>query len=69
MLTLTVMRKQDVLDYYQTSARVAEALGITPQAISQWGDIIPFFSAFRLHQMTGGRLKLDVRMYGRKNIA
>lgn len=42
------MRKADVLKHYKTATAVAEALDISVAAVSQWGDLVPPFSAKRL---------------------
>lgn len=35
------MKTQDVLDYFGGPYAVGRALGITGQAVSQWGDNVP----------------------------
>lgn len=60
------MKKQDVLEYFKTPTAVAKTLGVTVGAISQWDDIIPEKSAFRLNKITNGALKYDETMYRKK---
>lgn len=57
------MEKQTVLDYYQTGTAVAQVLGLTRQAVSKWGDIIPELYALRLEKLSGGRLVYNETLY------
>ncbi|WP_429236196.1 Cro/CI family transcriptional regulator [Aeromonas salmonicida] len=53
------MKKSDVLQYFGGVSKVANALGITRSAVSQWDEIVPESSAYKLESLTGGRLKAD----------
>lgn len=57
------MRKVDVVHYFETSVAVAQALRITPQAVSQWGEIVPEGTAYKLQALTRGALKVDAKVY------
>lgn len=57
------MRKTDVISHFKTAAAVAVALGITPEAVIQWGDVIPRGRAFELAALTGGALSVDLSLY------
>lgn len=35
------MNKLDVIDYFNGRINAADAIGITPQAISLWEDVVP----------------------------
>lgn len=35
------MNSKDVIDFFGSTKATAEALGITSQAVSQWGDEVP----------------------------
>lgn len=35
------MRTKDAIDFFGDSSSLAKAIGITPSAISQWGDAVP----------------------------
>ena len=57
------MNKKDVLTYYGTQIKLAEALSISQASISNWGSIIPEKQALRLEKVTGGELKYDALLY------
>ncbi|TBR42181.1 hypothetical protein CBF23_007810 [Marinomonas agarivorans] len=60
------MKKTEVLRYFGTQVKLANALGISQASISNWGDIIPEKQALRLEKVTQGALKYDVSFYERK---
>ncbi|ATM01292.1 Cro/Cl family transcriptional regulator [Aeromonas sp. CA23] len=51
------MKKNDVLEYFGGVSKAANALGITRSAVSQWDDIVPESSAYKIESLTGGKLK------------
>jgi len=51
------MLKSEVVDFFGSARNAAKALGITPAAVSQWGDIVPELRAYQLQQVTKGKLK------------
>lgn len=55
------MKKQDVLNYFGSGVKVAEALGIFPSAVYQWPEEIPQLRAFEIERMTKGKLKAEAR--------
>ena len=57
------MHKDVVVRFFKTQRQVARALGISDQAVSLWGDVIPEKNALRLHQITNGELLYDESMY------
>lgn len=57
------MLKSDVINHYKKRIKIAEALGISPGSISQWGDIIPEKQALKLDRLTQGKLKYDSSVY------
>lgn len=57
------MKKDDVLKYFGTLERVAATLGISVSAVSQWGKIIPEKNAYRLQEITKGKLKVQHSLY------
>lgn len=61
------MLTTDAVTFFRGKAKVAAALGISPAAVSQWGDFVPQLRQFQLHALSGGKLKPSKPM--RKNAA
>lgn len=57
------MNKSTVIDFYGTSRAIAFALGVSAQAVSNWGDLIPKGAALELEKITNGALKCDLALY------
>lgn len=57
------MEKSSVVDFYGTQRAVALALGVSFQAVSNWGLIIPKGAALELEKITNGALKCDLSLY------
>lgn len=57
------MLTKDVINFYGTKIAVARALGISPSAVTQWKEIVPEKQAYRIQRMTGGKLKINPRLY------
>lgn len=57
------MLKSAVLAYFKTNVAVAEALGISEAAVSQWGPLVPPVSAHELSKKTDGALPFDPSLY------
>lgn len=57
------MDKSTVFDYFSTAVAVADALGISPQAVAKWGEVVPRGSAYQLEVVTDGKLKVDRSVY------
>lgn len=51
------MKKIDVLKHFKGVSKVAEALGISPSAVSQWPDEVPLIRQIKLEKLSGGELK------------
>lgn len=50
------MTKQEALDMFDGSARkMAEALGVSVQAIHQWGDVVPELRVYQIKALAGKR--------------
>ena len=45
------MKTQDAVERYGSKKALAEKLGISPQAISQWGDDMPELQALKLEKL------------------
>ncbi|KFA58930.1 hypothetical protein A9G48_00545 [Gilliamella sp. wkB18] len=61
------MLKKIVINYFKSPKKVADALMISPAAVSQWGEIIPEKNAYRLQEFTNGKLKVDSSLYRKNN--
>lgn len=57
------MIKSDVIAHFGDLKNIANALGISVSAVSQWGDIIPEKNAYRLQDITDRKLKVDRSFY------
>lgn len=57
------MYKTMVIEYFGKPIVLAELLGISPAAISQWGETIPEKNAYRIQELTNGELKVDHHLY------
>jgi hypothetical protein len=57
------MKKSAVIQYYGSVKTVADALGISTQAVYGWPERVPERSAARLDRMTHGELAYDPQDY------
>lgn len=57
------MKKQDAISYFGTQAAIAQAAGISKQAVSQWGEFVPPAIATLLAEISGGELTFDPSRY------
>jgi hypothetical protein len=58
------MKTKYVLQHFNNSpTRVAEALGISRQAVSQWSEIVPLEAAMAVSVVTHGALVPNPRLY------
>ncbi|MFB2710426.1 Cro/CI family transcriptional regulator [Aeromonas veronii] len=53
------MKKQDAIDHFGGTNKLAQALGCKPQAISQWSEFVPKGRAYQIEVLTDGKLKAD----------
>lgn len=62
------MKTEDAIKHFGTQSALAAALGISKQAVGQWGDTVPKGRAYQLQVITGGALsvgkKLSVMAHG-----
>ncbi len=54
------MQTRKAIEHFGSTRKLAEALGITPQAINQWGDAVPMLRQYELERVTAGKLKADL---------
>lgn len=50
------MLKKDAIAHFGTEAALAKALGIKPQSIQDWGEVVPELRQLQLERMTEGKL-------------
>jgi len=60
------MYTDDAVQHFGGRRELAEALGITRQAVEAWGVLVARGVAYRLQVMTGGKLMVDESKYRRK---
>ena len=63
------MDKAAVRAHFGTLQAIAEALGITKSAVSQWPDLVPELWAYKLHAITHGAIAFDPQRYARHEVA
>lgn len=57
------MLTNDAVQYYGGRRQLAEALGITRQAVEQWGKVVTEGMAYKLQVITKGELVVDAKKY------
>ena len=62
----STMLKKEVLSFYGSQANVAAVLGVTRQWVSLWPSVVPKAAALELQYLTGGQLKMDRSLYGKR---
>jgi DNA-binding transcriptional regulator YdaS (Cro superfamily) len=53
------MKTADAIKFFGTRTALAKALGITKQAVTQWGETVPEGRAYQLQVITGGQLSAE----------
>lgn len=54
------MRTKTAIDHFGGKpSELAKALGISPSAVSQWGDVVPELRQLQLEKITKGALKSE----------
>ena len=57
------MKTSIVIKHFESQVAIARALGISRQAVSKWGEVVPWAAALEIQHITGGVLKRDERLY------
>ena len=60
------MQKTEVIAYYGSNRKVAEALGVSVQYVQQWKDRIPLGMAYRIESESEGDLCVNLDDYPNK---
>lgn len=50
------MLTKDAVSFFNGKSKLAAALGVSPAAISQWGEVVPHLRQFQLQALSGGTL-------------
>ncbi|CDI02492.1 DNA-binding transcriptional regulator for DicB; Qin prophage [Candidatus Competibacter denitrificans Run_A_D11] len=61
------MKTCDAIAFFGNATATAEAAGISPSAVSQWGDLVPPATAAILEKLTNGALIFDPSAYRKRN--
>ncbi|MDT3335678.1 Cro/CI family transcriptional regulator [Shewanella sp. SP1S1-7] len=53
------MKTQLAVEYFKGKSKLANALGINPASVSQWGEDVPELRAYQIERLTDGALKAN----------
>ncbi|AKE70313.1 hypothetical protein CSB95_0519 [Pseudomonas aeruginosa] len=53
------MNMNEAIQHFGSKKKLAEALGIRPSAVTQWGDSIPVGRQYQLQVISKNKLKAD----------
>jgi DNA-binding transcriptional regulator YdaS (Cro superfamily) len=65
-LEFNIVKTSDAVQHFGGRRQVAEALGVTRQAVSKWGKYVAEGSAYKLQHITKGKLKVIEKAYENK---
>ncbi|RAU43459.1 MULTISPECIES: Cro/CI family transcriptional regulator [unclassified Pseudomonas] len=51
------MKTKEVAAHFGSKTKLAEALGISPSAVTMWGETVPEGRQFQLQILTNGQFK------------
>lgn len=57
------MLKADVIKFYKTATKAAQALEISKAAVSKWGNVVPLIRAYKYQEITRKKLKVNSALY------
>lgn len=60
------MLKSDAKKHFGSLDAIAQSLGITRSAVSQWPERVPRGAAYELQYITGGKLRVKASLYGKR---
>jgi DNA-binding transcriptional regulator YdaS (Cro superfamily) len=60
------VKTADAVLYFGSKAKLAEQLGISPGALSQWGEEVPPLRQLQIERITGGRLAASPDVFATK---
>jgi len=56
------MKTSDVADFFGSKRKLAEALGISPSAVTMWGEVVPAVRQYQIQVLTLGALKATTKL-------
>ena len=59
------MRTEQAVDFFGGRRELAQFLGITRQAVEQWGEFVAEGPAYKLQVLTDGQLMVDPVAYNK----
>ena len=62
------MRTEQAVDFFGGRRELAQFLGITRQAVEQWGEYVAEGPAYKLQVLTDGLLMVDPVAYKKQSI-
>lgn len=51
------MKTKSAADFFGSKKKLAEALGISPSAVTMWGDDVPDLRQYQIERLTRGKVK------------
>lgn len=60
------MKKSDAIKFFGSVVETANALGLSRQAVHQWGDDddpVPIDKAIKIQDLSKGKVKVKMRLY------
>ena len=57
------MLKKTAMAYFKNGVALAQAIRVSPQAVSKWGDVVPWGAALEIQRVTVGVLQRDESLY------
>lgn len=51
------MKTKTAADFFGSKKKLADALGISPSAVTMWGDEVPELRQYQIERITKGRVK------------
>lgn len=54
------MTKQQAINFFGSATSLADAIGVSKQAVGQWGAI-PYARQYQIHVVSGGELPVDIK--------
>lgn len=53
------MKTKTAADFFGSKKKLADALGISPSAVTMWGDDVPELRQYQIERITKGRVKRE----------